>query len=284
MGARRWFLTIIGEPLVHFFAIAAILTFGFAVLQNERDPHLIVISKTQIDRLISAYHLQFNVDPSPETLRLLVDKYVDEEILFREGRALRLDQDDEIVRRRIVQKVQFLQQDLSAPAEPSAQDLEQFYSSHSDGYRQAARVTFSHIFFARDDAGSAGAIARAKAALKRLSDQVTRAPALGDPFADLFDYANLSKAEIERVFGAGDFAKALFDAPPGRWVGPIESNYGWHLIRVATHTPEGRQPFAEIADRVRADWIAARMAETNARNFAAVKARYRIIDDRDSAK
>jgi hypothetical protein len=260
------------------------LTFGFAAVQKERDPHIIVISRTQIDRLVSAYHLQFNVDPSPETLPLLVDKYVDEEILFREGRALHLDQDDEIVRRRIVQKVQFLQQDLSAPAEPSAQDLEQFYANYSDNYRQAARVTFSHIFFAREDAGGAGAKARAKLALKGLSDQVTRAPALGDPFADLFDYANLSKAEIERVFGAGDFARALFDAPTGLWIGPVESNYGWHLIRVAAHSPEGRQPFAEIADRVRADWIAARMAETNARIFAAVKARYRIIDDRDGTK
>ena len=44
----------------------------------------------------------------------LIQSDIDNEVLYREGMRLQLGQDDEVVRRRIIQKMQFLGQNLSA--------------------------------------------------------------------------------------------------------------------------------------------------------------------------
>ena len=66
-------------------------------------------------RLARQYALQYGAQPDAAMLQELVDGDVHDEILFREVLELGLDKDDEIVRRRIIQKMQFLLEDLRAP-------------------------------------------------------------------------------------------------------------------------------------------------------------------------
>ena len=75
---------------------------------------------------------------------------VHDEILYRQGLALKLDQDDMIVRRRVVQKMQFLMQDLNPPAEPTVAQLQAYYDAHAAKYIKPPRATFSHIYFSAD--------------------------------------------------------------------------------------------------------------------------------------
>ncbi len=65
-------------------------------------------------------------------------------MLYREGVARGLDHDDEIIRRRVVQKVQFLSQDLATPPAPAKADLRAHFQSHAAAYREVERATFSH--------------------------------------------------------------------------------------------------------------------------------------------
>ena len=46
--------------------------------------------------------------PSPEDMRRLIENKVREEILYREALALGLDKGDNIVKRRLVQKMEFV--------------------------------------------------------------------------------------------------------------------------------------------------------------------------------
>ena len=69
----------------------------------------------------------------------------------------------------------------------------------------------------------------------------------------------------------------LPQAPVGQWAGPFHSAYGWHLIRVSATSPASVKPFAAIRDQVRGDYLDDAQKRTNARSFAALKARYQVV-------
>jgi hypothetical protein len=271
--ARR----ILREPLAHFFAAGALL---FAVSEHHRaqtDTYRVVVTPERARELAAAYRAEFGADPGPRTQAHLVDHWVDEEVLYREGLARKLDQDDEIVRRRIVQKMQFLDQDLAPPAEPTPKDLSAWFQAHRSQYVAPATVSFSHIYFSDVAGGADAARARARRVLASLSPTAARAPERGDPFPDLYDYSAFGPEQAKRLFGDGELSRELFEAPAGRWLGPFRSGYGWHLVRIQSIQPARPLSFDEARERVRADLIASRQDAANARGFAALKARFTIV-------
>ena len=56
-------------------------------------------------------------------------------------------------------------------------------------------------------------------------------------------------------FGRGrmvkEFEDAVFSAKPGEIVGPIKSQFGYHIIRVDAFRPEHQKPFEEVEEQVR---------------------------------
>lgn len=276
---------LVREPLVHFLLAGALL---FAISEHHKaatDQHRIVVTPERIRQLTDGYRAEFGTDPGPKTLQRLVDHYVDEEVLYREGVARKLDQDDEIVRRRIVQKMQFLQQDLAAPAEPNEAELQAWFAAHRGAYVRPASVSFSHVYFSDVHGGSDAARARAAKVLASLADGTVRAPEKGDAFPDLYDYAGFGPEQAQRLFGQSEISRALFQAPAGRWAGPFRSGYGWHLVRIAQVEPARPLSFAEARERVRTDLLQSREAQANDRAFASLKARFRVVrEDQGGAR
>jgi peptidyl-prolyl cis-trans isomerase C len=253
--ALRLIRRIAAEPLAHFAAAGLVLFAAAAVYQHQTDLHRIVITPAHVAELANEYALQFGDKPDPQTLDALIKRDVHDEILFRQGQALKLGQDDEIVRRRIVQKMQFLMQDLNAPAEPTAAQLQAYYDAHAARYATPTRATFSHIYFSSDKGGDDAAKVRATAVLKTLSSQTTRAPDLGDPFPDLYDFSAYEPEQIYRLFGHTPFAEAVETSPVGHWAGPFKSGYGWHLLYVDARENAARPPLSQVRDAVRTDYL-----------------------------
>jgi peptidyl-prolyl cis-trans isomerase C len=277
--SRRWIARISREPLVHFFLAGLILFVAADAYKRAHNVYRIDITPQRVAALELSYQQQFGAPPTPAAREALVGRYIDEEVLFREGLAMGLDRGDEIVRRRVVQKMQFLQQDLQPPHEPSEQDLRSWYDSHRSQYATAARVSFTHIFFSPDKGGDAAAQRRAKAVLAGLSASVTRAPDRGDNFPDLYDYTSFGPSEAARLFGATPLVQALFAAPTDRWTGPYQSGYGWHLIFISGRRAPQTPPFEAVRDQVRADRLAAGEAEDNRRAFQTLKSRFVVVRD-----
>jgi parvulin-like peptidyl-prolyl isomerase len=276
---KGWGGQLLREPLLHFFLVGLIL---FVVAERHRaqtDIYRIVITPDRVAQLADSYRLQFGADPTPSGLEGLVEKDIDEEVLYREGLAMKLDRDDSIVRRRVVQKMQFLEQDLAAPDEPAEDELQHYYQNHLSQYATPEKVSFSHIYFSPDRAGDEAARQRAAAALADLNDGLVRAPERGDSFPDLYDYAGFGPDQAVRLFGDGEFAQMVFKAPVGRWAGPYRSSYGWHLVRVQSQTPARIAPFSEVRDQVRADAIAASQDVANRKSFQTLKARFTVVRD-----
>lgn len=272
------------EPLVHFVAAGLVLFAVGEIYHRQTSIYRIEVTPRHVQQLAHDYALQYGAAPDPQTLEGLVRQDVHDEILYRQGVALKLDKDDEIVRRRMVQKMQFLMQDLAAPAEPSEAQLQAFYTAHAAAYATAPRATFSHIFFSAAG-GDAAARARAEAALKRLPNSITRAPDVGDPFPDLYDFSAYEPEQVYRLFGHTPFADAVYHGPTGRWIGPYRSAYGWHLIYIDARQDRSRPPLSAVRDAVRTDYLQAASDAANRKAFEKVAGRFTVVrDDRKAGR
>src|SRR5579862_1905941 len=133
------------EPFVHFVLLGAAMFFVSHHLEERSRFTRITITKEQVRGIADNYRLQYGVLPATRQLDALVDNFIREEIFYHEALKLGLDADDEIIRRRLVQKYEFLQQDLATPAEPTEFQLLDYYNQHLDQYRRPQTVTFTHV-------------------------------------------------------------------------------------------------------------------------------------------
>lgn len=276
-GLKRRLRAAMREPLLHFLVLGAVI---FAAAQYEgaaTHRNEVVIDPARVAQITRTYRQLYGFDPSPVTLRSLISSYIDEEIFYREGVALGLDKDDEVVRRRVVQKMQFVADNLRTPADPPEADQRAFYRTHQAQFSTPATVSFSHIFFSTARDGDAAALARARTVLAKLNRRETRAPQLGDPFFELYDYSGLQPDQAARLFGNTPIVPALFRASVGRWSGPYRSGYGWHLIYASSANKARTASFADAREAVRTAYLQSLQARANAVSRNSLRAKYHVI-------
>lgn len=270
-------LRILREPLLHFLVVGLAIFLGAQTYRRSHDERRIVVTPAVAASLAEKYRLQFGAPPTAAQRDDLVRRYVDEEVLYRDGMAQGLDRNDEIVRRRVAQKAQFLRQGLTTPVEQTEAAVRDFYQAHRANYAVPERFTFSHLFFSPDRGGEAAARSRAVAALGPLQAGASPQSVPADVFSDLSAYADISVQAAARVFGASELPARLAMAPVGRWAGPYRSGYGWHLLHVDSKTPARRPDLAAIHDRVKAESLDAAQAAANDRSFATLRRRYTVV-------
>ena len=280
-GRVRWVRRSIGriarEPFFQFVALGALLFAVSEYLEARANFARIEISRAQIEGITNNYRLQYGASPTTEQLNALVDQFIKEEVFYHEALRLKLDRDDEIIRRRLVQKYEFLQQDLGTPKDPSEADLRAFYRSHAKNYEIPERLTFSHVFFSVDRSSDDAAKARAERALAALNQQrATRAPESGDSFPGPVDYAGATPTQVRRAFGASTLSEDVFKIAPGVWEGPFRSGFGWHLVYVAARETASIAPYEAVQDTVRRDYIDTERSARNAEALESLKKHFTI--------
>lgn len=275
-GSGLW-RRIVREPFGHFLLLGAALFALNHYLEERSRFTRITITPDQVQGIAENYRLQYGVQPSPRQLDSLVDSFVREEIFYHEALKLGLDRDDEIIRRRLVQKYEFLQQDLATPAEPTESQLRDYYERHSEDYRRPETVTFTHVYFSPDGRGDIAAQQAAEALASSLNLQgVTRAVDQGDRFPGTYDFAGLSRDELGRVFGKEGLAQAIFTVEPNHWSPPLRSGLGWHTVYVSARQPGRQAAFEEVRRDVRRDFIEAERERRNAEALAKLRRSFEI--------
>ena len=269
---------IIREPLVQFLALGALL-FVIGTLRDDGGSGLmndrIAITPGHIDRFIAGFELTWKRPPTPGELEGLIEQYIDEEILYREALAMGLDRDDEMVRRRMAQKLEFLTRDMIDGAEPSDPELQEYLDANPDPYRHETRLSFLQVFFSEERRGT-GAHADALRLLGQLgarpdSDLTEAGDVLPLPIA-LIDAGT---REIGALFGPV-FAENLVALEVGSWQGPIRSGFGIHLVRVDERVDGGAATLDEVRDEVRRDFVSQRREESNDSLMAQLRERYTV--------
>lgn len=254
MKPRAW----LREPLLHFILIGLVL-FGISSLWSNRgssSEKLIAVTSLEVEWLRRNWEARWQRPPTETELRGLVDDFVRQEVLYREAIAMGLDRDDQVVRNRMVQKLELLTDDLAAQAQPAEVELQTYMQENMDRYVIPERRSFTHVYFNVDRRGQ-GVVEAAEDVLRQLRADpaaARRAAELGDRFMLQHAYAMQSPSEVARGFGQR-FADSLFAVPPGEWQGPVPSGYGWHLVLVTDVTESQVPELAQVRNAVLRDYL-----------------------------
>jgi len=265
----RW----LKEPLLHF-AVLGIGLFALYRLTSTdagASAQEIVVDAPRIVALAEQFGRTWGRPPTPAELDGLVQSYVRDEVLYREGLALGLDRDDSVIRSRIRLKMEVLGDGPESVV--SDADLQAWLDANADRYAAPARYDLEQVFF---DPARRGArlTVDIDAALREL--EAAADPTLfGDPTLLPPDFRAVTRMDVASQLGE-ELAAALADAPLDRWFGPVSSGYGAHLVRVRLREPPKAATLADVRDAVERDVQYARAQAANDALYERLRARYTV--------
>jgi hypothetical protein len=277
---------LLREPLLHFLVIGAalFLIYNFLNDNNTIDNNRIVISQTTIDRFNTVWLKKRHRPPTQTELDSLIEQQIREEVMYREALALGLDKDDGIVRRRLAQKVEFIFSDIASQTKPSESELTNYLTKHSDKFSIAGHISFDHVYFNPDKHGEAlqKEIQQLLNALSQPKSQVDFKTA-GDAFMLGQHHEQLTEHGVSRIFGQ-DFATKIFTLATENWLGPIQSGYGLHLIRINKKTDTQQATLESVRDKVITEWQAQQRRNLDESFYQSLRQRYDIIIENKATK
>lgn len=256
------------EPLAQFLAIALLLFGGERWINAEDyayDQYRIEVGESELLQFMQQRAKTFKPDQAvaalarlkPQDRQRLIDDYVREEVLFREAMALNLDSNDPIIRRRLIQKMDYLAQGFYDQAEPlTEEDLRSYYAQNQQDYKKAAEATFTHVFISAQNRGGTEAQAMAAGLLKQLNTEKVpfeNASRYGERFLYNRNYVNREDDEIASHFGASFQQQVFAFDSEQQWQGPVQSDHGWHLVLLVKNTDAYTPAFEQVSAAVLAD-------------------------------
>jgi hypothetical protein len=270
------------EPLLHFLLIGAALFLlngwrGNSVSLPGGQPGTptaqVVVTLDDINQMNGQFAKTWQRLPNEVEQKGLIEDFIRNEIFYREALAIGLERDDEVLRRRLRQKMEFIFENISSMAEPTEADLQAFLLKQSEKYLTDPKTAFRQVFISKYKRGE-----RAESDARQILAQLTAGAdpdTVGDstllepevPLSPLWD--------IRKQFG-DEFARSLLDIKLGRWAGPVRSGFGLHLVFVKDRMG-GRMPdLNEVREAVKRDWMIEKQKDMKDAAYAKIRNRYAV--------
>jgi parvulin-like peptidyl-prolyl isomerase len=271
---RRW----LREPLIHFLILGALLflLFHFVKGGSGTKQNEIVVTTGTVQTISEGFQRVWKRSPTQQELDSLIRDYIKEEIYYREAIANGLDRDDTIIRRRLRQKMEFLADGMGYIKEPTEKDLQSYLQKHPEKFRVENRFTFSQIYLNPEKHQNSlqQDAAQLLTKLNNVGNSVD-ASQYGDQFMLGYYFSNQSESNVARTFG-DQFAKQLAQLETEKWVGPIESGYGQHLVFISNRTEGKTPPLSEVRKQVQSEWTTEEAKQTSEKFYESLRSRYNV--------
>lgn len=269
---------LIKEPLLHFILIGAAFFLLYSwVGETENESNTITIDESDLEEIVSKFEMQWKRMPTEEELFSIVEKRIEQEVFYQEALKMNLDHNDEIIKRRLSQKMQFLSNDISGLVKPTDEQLQEYYQNHSDKYLVDASYTLHQVYFSPDQRENWRADAEAAVA-KMNSVSIDEAIVMGDPISLPQTYTETSAFHISRQMGDA-FLNEIAVLKTGKWQGPVNSGYGAHVVFISEKQEAIPAPFEAVREKVIDDYSFERQAEVKAAIFKEFEKKYQIEFD-----
>ena len=256
------------EPLLHFLLLGALVFSADQLITARRgDPQTIVVSADVRKESAETFKSGMKRDPSPADLKILVERWVDNEVLYREGLALGLDRGDSSIRERVIFKALSLTQSGLSLPKIDRDGLRLWFEARHARYDAPARVDFME----------------AVVSIERRAETLK-------PFVEALNGRGKSEVESSlRVFkdrprgnlvqGYGEaFTAALERATPGEWQA-LASADGLRVVRLVQLTAGVPAQFEALEEAVYRDWKDDTLAELTTRAVREMGKKYRLREE-----
>ena len=265
----------LAEPLLHFLLIGAGLFVLFGLANKEEQPasdSTIVVTSGRIDQLSSLFAKTWQRPPTKEELQGLIDDFVLEEIYYRQAKEMGIDRDDTIIRRRLRQKMEFLTDDVASYLEAGDEELATYLEKNADRFRCDSTYSFRQVFINPEK--HAGGLDEYIATQLRALEAGEEVAGDSGLLPARFDGA--TTWTVDSSLGLG-FAAQLDELDTGKWIGPMKSGLGLHLVYLESRMPGSLPPIDEIRSAVEREWSHEKRLEMRQRLNDKLREDYEII-------
>ena len=265
---------ILHEPLVHFVLAGVFIFILYSLLEpGSAGDDDIIVDMATIERFSAEWSRRMKRAPAPEELEGLLADYILKSF-YPVKPGPWMAQDDPVSAAAVPKGT--AAESAAQQVQPADAELLEWYEAHPELYSSDPRLGFKHIYFSHDRRDTS-AEKDAAALLPRLAglDENAGQPGLGDSFMLPHEFTDISRSQLDRLFGA-DFAAALLELEPGSWQGPARSGYGYHLVYLLEVRDATQIPFTESRTRVMQDWQRDRYEQVKQELLEELKNRYEI--------
>lgn len=267
------------EPLLHFFVLGLVLFLLYELVADPDGPapDEIVVDQARLQSLVANFEKTWRRGPTDDELQNLVDAWVREEILYREGVAVGFDLNDPVIRRRVAQKMSFIA-DGMVPENPTDAELQDWLTNNIAEYEIPATYTLRQVYIDpqrhADDLDTV--LDETLAALQGGADPASQ----GDSTLLLSEVSSASSHDVARIFGSV-FVASLADIAVGEWVGPVQSGYGLHYVKVSEYTPPRKPELPDVRAAVLRDLLNDKAERINESFYESLRGRYTVRIEAD---
>ncbi|OYW14445.1 MAG: hypothetical protein B7Y82_04405 [Sphingomonadales bacterium 32-65-25] len=240
---------LLREPLVHFLVLGALVFIAMSGRAPDLGERRIIVDEPVVAGLVNHHVRAFRRPPTAEELDGLIRDHVRGEVYYREALRLGLDTDDEVVKKRLRNKMLAIAGAEAEAAQPSDAELHALLDADPARYAAPPRYRLEQIYLGPDaPALQAAAAAEIGRIPKGARPSITTQPL---PLPARFDDA--SQTDLAEQLG-DDFATALARLPVGTWMGPVVSGFGLHLVRIDQRVQPPPPRLADVRQRLENDW------------------------------
>lgn len=213
--------------------------------------------------------MQFN---SPQGKQRLLDELVMQELLYSEAIDNGYDNEEEFKAGLEQMKINILKQyamrKLLSSIKAEDKELEEYYEEHKDAFVDPAAVRASHI----------------------LVDSKEKAEEIAEKIKNGLDFAEAAKensscpskevggdlGEFTRGRMVPEFENAAFDMEVGEVSEPVQTQFGYHIIKVTDKKEEAKKSFDEVKEQVRAQVLAVKQNKAYLEKAEELKGKYEV--------
>lgn len=212
---------------------------GYKLLLQEAKARKVVVADADVDARIAEVKKQF---PSED---LFMQTLIDRKMTLEQIKA---------DARRDLSIARLIEAEISQRVALKPGQAEDFYKNNPDRFTEPERVRASHILIAAENADAA-----AKAQAKTKAGQILKDLKAGKDFAAL---ARQHSQDPDSAVNGGDlgffaqgqmvgpFNDVAFSLKPGATSDLVETQFGYHIIRVAEKQPGRTVPLEEVRPRL----------------------------------
>jgi PPIC-type PPIASE domain len=273
--------SLLKEPLLHFLLLGLLLFLLYGrVAPPSVEGNQITVSRGVITGLATQFQATWSRPPTAVELDGLVDSYVRDEILFREGVALGLIRDDPVIKRRVRQKLEVLIEEEGRTGGASDEELAAYLNSNAAKFRVPPVLSFEQVLF--DPASSGDNLESVvKASIAALNNGAApESQGKASMLPRRVDQLPLDL--VVRDFG-DEFGTALETAPVGQWTGPVSSGFGVHVVRITERKPGYVPTLDEARIAVTREWESEQREAALASNYERLREDYDVVIEGENA-
>jgi len=212
----------------------------YTLLSQESRNRGIKVEETEIDQKVEQLRAKF---PNQEAFaKALTERGMTMDRLKHDARV-------------DISVTKLMDAEMATEPGPSDEDAKNFYDKNPDRFKQGEKVRASHILIKVDQKAPPAAKQKARAEI----DAVLKQAKAGGDFAKLAQERSQDGSAAQggdlnyftREQMVPEFTKVAFELKPGQISDVVETQFGYHIIKVVDHQEARTMPYEQVSPQIK---------------------------------